>query len=134
MLVSRNPDCALEIRETRQGIYLAHWTYSSSTNMQPPTAVFPEHCQFEDPRLDCGERGLYGRLSFERLGLSYSAVVVRLTRLDQSTQSITLTGAEPSIVLTPDGRLPLSQVFASYVPLGFDTFCSALITCCSCWD
>jgi hydrogenase/urease accessory protein HupE len=119
-LSHETPIALLEIRETRPGIYLTYWTYSSSTNMQPPTAVYPEQCQHDEPRLECGETGLFGRLSFERLGLSYSAVVVRITRLNQSTQSITLTGAEPSVVLTPDGRLPLSQVFASYVPLGFE--------------
>ena len=114
------PIALLEIRETQPGIYLAHWTYSSSTNKQAPTAVFPDHCVFNAPRLDCGEEGLFGRLSFERLGLSYSAVVVRLSRLDRTTQSLTLTGAEPGITLTPDGGLPISQILASYVPLGFE--------------
>jgi hypothetical protein len=114
------PIALLEIRETSTGTYVAYWTYSSSRNMQPPTAVFPSHCVFDEPRLACGEQGLVGRLSFERLGLSYSAVVVRIARLDQSEQSFTLTGAEPAVTLTPDGRLPLSQVFASYVPLGIE--------------
>lgn len=114
------PIALLEIRETQPGTYLTYWTYSSSTNKQAPTAVFPEHCVYEDPELECGEQGLIGRLSFQRLGLSYSAVVVRLSRLEQSPQSFTLTGAEPAVALTPDGRLPLSQVFASYVPLGIE--------------
>ncbi len=114
------PIALLEVRETPNGSYLAHWTYSSSTNMQPPTAVFPAHCSFDEPRLDCGERGLIGQLSFERLGKSYSAVVVRISRIDQAAQSFTLTGAQPSVALTPDGKLPLSQVMASYVPLGIE--------------
>ncbi len=114
------PIALLEVRETPNGSYLAHWTYSSSTNMQPPTAVFPAHCTFDEPRLDCGERGLIGQLSFERLGKSYSAVVVRISRTDQAAQSFTLTGAQPSVALTPDGKLPLSQVVASYIPLGIE--------------
>lgn len=114
------PIALLEIRETPNGSYLAHWTYSSSTNMQPPTAVFPAQCTFDEPRLDCDEDGLIGELSFERLGQSYSAVVVRVARLDQPEQSFTLTGAEPSVMLTRDGKLPLSQVAASYIPLGIE--------------
>ena len=102
------PIALLEIRETSEGSFV------------PPTAVFPDHCTFDSPRLECGKQGLFGQLSFERLGLSYSAVVVRISRLGQAEQSFTLTGAEPAVALTPDGQLPLSQVFASYVPLGIE--------------
>lgn len=114
------PIALLELREAQPGVYISQWTYSSSTNMQPPTPVFPAHCSYEEPRLDCGETGLVGPLSLERLGLSYSAAVIRLTPLGGEMRSFTLTGAEPQLVLTPDGSLPLSQVFASYVPLGFE--------------
>jgi hypothetical protein len=47
-------------------------------------------------------------------------VVVRIKRLNQSEQSFTLTGAEPAVTLTPDGKLPISQVLASYIPLGIE--------------
>jgi hypothetical protein len=40
------PIALLELRELRPGTYLVNWTYSSSVNLQPPTAVYPEHCQF----------------------------------------------------------------------------------------
>ena len=115
------PIALLEIRETASGDYLADWTYSSSTNMQAPTAVYPPHCELQRNRLTCGDQGLYGELAIERLGESYSAAVVRITRSDAAqTQSFTLTGAQPSVQLTPDGKLPLAQVIASYVPLGFE--------------
>ncbi len=114
------PIALLELRETQPGTYLVHWTYSSSVNMQPPTAVYPAHCEFQERRLECGEQGLVGKLSLERLGLSYSAAVIRITERDSPARSFTLTGAEPSVTLTPDGKLPLSQVIASYLPLGFE--------------
>lgn len=116
------PIALLEIRELQSapGSYNSKWTFSSSSKLQPPTAVYPEHCVQKGTRIDCGERGMFGRLSFKRLGVSYSAVVVRLKRLGQSMQSFTLTGAEPGVNLTQDGRLPLSQVFSSYVPLGIE--------------
>lgn len=114
------PIALLELRETQPGTFAVDWTYSSSTNMQAPTAVYPDHCALERNRLICGETGLYGELELLRLGLSYSAAVVRLTRLQADTQSFTLTGATPTIRLTHDGKLPVSQVIASYVPLGFE--------------
>jgi hypothetical protein len=114
------PIALLEIRETQSGVYLAQWTYTTSTNRQPPNVVYPQHCAVDGPRLDCGDKGLTGRLTFERLGMSYSAVVVRLERLEQPPQSFTVTGAEPGVTLSPDGRLPLSQLIASYLPLGIE--------------
>ncbi len=114
------PIALFEIREIQPNSFLTQWTYSSSVNKLPPSAILPAHCNHQPPRLDCGEQGLNGRLSFERLGASYSAVVVRITHLDLPTQSFTLTGAEPVITLTPDGKLPLSQVAASFIPLGFE--------------
>jgi hypothetical protein len=120
VLAHETPIALLEIRETTSGVYLAEWTFSSSTNQQAPSAVFPDHCTYEPPRLDCGEQGLVGKLTLERLGVSYSAAVVRITPREQPATSFTLTGAEPAITLTPDGKLPLSQVIASYVPLGFE--------------
>jgi hypothetical protein len=114
------PIALLEIREVQPGSYIVQWTYSSSRTLEAPTPVFPEQCTYDEPKLECGTEGLVGKLTLERLGVSYSGAVVRLTRLEQKTQTFTLTGAEPSATLTPDGKLPLSQVFASYVPLGFE--------------
>lgn len=116
------PIAKLEIHElqSQPGSYKVDWNFSSSTKLKPPTAVYPEHCALNGIRLDCGEQGLYGLLRFERLGISYSAVVVRLHRSGQDMQSFTLTGSDPSITLTPGGRMPLSQVLSSYLPLGVE--------------
>ena len=114
------PIALLELRETGPGVFVAHWTYSSSRNLQPPTAIYPAHCNVEALRVDCGETGLVGTLRVERLGVSYSAVVVRITRVDTEEQSFTLTGAQPSLNLSATGVLPWTQVAASYVPLGIE--------------
>lgn len=114
------PIALLELRETSPSSFLAEWTYSSSTNMQAPSAVYPAHCTYKPPRVNCGDAGLYGDFSIERLGLSYSAAVVRISRIGEETKSITLTGAQSRITLTESGKLPLSQIAGSYVPLGFE--------------
>ncbi len=114
------PIALLELRETSPGSFFVEWTYSSSTNMQAPSAVYPTHCTVVATRVNCGDTGLYGELGIERLGLSYSAAVVRISRIGEDTQSITLTGAQNRVTLTQGGKLPLSQVIRSYVPLGFE--------------
>lgn len=114
------PIALLELRELDPGRFYENWTYSSSLAKQNPTALYPKHCRAEDHLVDCGAQGLVGRLEIERLGVSYSGAVVKVYRKDQAPQSFTLTGAQPSVLLTPDGKLPLSQIIGSYVPLGFE--------------
>ena len=114
------PIALLKIFERQNGIYSVEWTFSSATNQYPPTPSFPDHCSFDYPRLDCGERGLVGQMSLLQLGESYSAAVIQIKPLEGKTRSYTLTGATPSILLTADGKLAVGQVAASYVPLGFE--------------
>ncbi|MEE2733286.1 MAG: HupE/UreJ family protein [Pseudomonadota bacterium] len=119
-IAHETPIALLTLSERQAGLYNVEWTYSSSTNLLPPTAVFPQHCQYDHPRLQCGSDNLHGRLALLQLGERYSAAVVQIERLDKETQTYTLTGANPAIMLTPDGKLPLSQIVASYIPLGFE--------------
>ena len=114
------PIAVLKIYERQGGLYKAEWLYSTNTNQPPPPPVFPSHCVYDYPKLDCGERGLFGTLSMRQLGERYSAAVVQITRKDGHTQNYTLTGAAPSVLLTQDGTLALGQVAASYIPLGFE--------------
>jgi hypothetical protein len=119
-LAHDTPIALLTLTERQQGIFNAEWTYSSASNQGPPSVVYPTHCALDGQRLDCGEEGLHGTLALEQLGERYSAAVIQIARIDKPTQSYTLTGANPSITLTPDGKLPLGQVAASYVPLGIE--------------
>jgi hypothetical protein len=114
------PIALLTLSERQAGLYNVEWTYSSSTNQFPPTPIFPAHCQYDYPRLQCGEAGLHGTLALEKLGERYSAAVIQISRLNNKTLTYTLTGANPEIVITANGKLPISQVIASYVPLGFE--------------
>lgn len=114
------PIAILALQETQPGEFLLDWTYSSSLTPDPPTPVFPDHCQYDYPKLDCGETGLYGDLGMLELGERYSAAVVQIHRKNKPKQSFTLTGANPNVKLTADGKLPLRQIVASYIPLGFE--------------
>ena len=115
------PIALLELIETQDnGRFYIQWTYSSSRNMVEPEVIYPDHCAADGGLLECGEQGLYGTVGMERLGVSYSAAVLRVNRKGEQAQSYTLTAAQPSVMLTADGLLPLGQIAASYVPLGFE--------------
>ena len=114
------PIALLTLSERQIGLFNVEWTFSSSTNQQPPTPVFPNHCEFDYPRLQCGAQGLYGNLLLEQLGERYSAAVVQVEYLQGEAHTYTLTGANPRVLLTPGGKLPISQVASSYIPLGFE--------------
>lgn len=114
------PVALLKLTEIQAGRFNANWTYSSATNVFPPNPVFPSHCEYDYPGLNCGETSLYGQFKIEKLGERYSAAVVQIKRLDDSTDTYTLTGSTPSIMLAKGGKLPIGVLASSYIPLGFE--------------
>ena len=120
VMAHETPIALLTLSERQAGVFNVEWTYSSSTNPFPPVPSFPPQCNYDYPKLSCGEQGLYGELSLQKLGERYSAAVVQIARLNAKTQSYTLTGANPRVILTQSGKLPLSRVMSSYIPLGFE--------------
>ena len=114
------PIALLELRETQPGSFLESWTFSSALNVDTPLAIYPAHCQHDLPRVDCGDEGLRGALTIDRLGERYSAAVVRITPLGEATRTFTLTAAQPVANLNGGEALPWTQVARSYVPLGFE--------------
>jgi hypothetical protein len=119
-LAHETPIALLELRETQPGTFLERWTYSSPINVEAPTPGYPPQCSHEAPRVICGDEGLNGPLTVEKLGERYSAAVVRIRSLNGEQRSFTLTAAQPVMNLTASGELPLSQIVAAYVPLGFE--------------
>ncbi|MEM8683040.1 MAG: HupE/UreJ family protein [Pseudomonadota bacterium] len=119
-LAHDTPIARLDLREIQTGVFVERWTYSSAYNLDAPTPVYPEHCVVESPKVSCGERGLTGTLSMEKLGERYSATVVRLALLDGQRTSFTLTAAAPEVSLSATGVLPLGALAAAYIPLGFE--------------
>jgi len=117
------PIAVLQLKEDKSGKFFVNWIFSSSKGLNPPTAVFPKHCTYAPPMLDCGARGLEGTLSVEKLGEIYSGTVVRLTHKDGKTQAFTLTGGNPSINFAPGGGESLSaraHLVSAYVSIGFE--------------
>ncbi|MEO1079208.1 MAG: HupE/UreJ family protein [Pseudomonadota bacterium] len=114
------PIALLAIREQAEGSFQLEWTYYSARADVPPDVQWPAQCVADYPLLDCGDAGLLGEIVMPQIGTEYSAAVVQLNLRDAPPQSYTLTGANPRVVITPDGKIPWPQVAASYVPLGIE--------------
>jgi hypothetical protein len=111
----------IALREVAPGRYIGQWTMPPvDTALQP---IFPSHCQWAPPELDCGERGLAGRLSFMGLGQKQSAAVIRVIGRDGATQAYTVSVANPSVMLARDPGTDLAawiDLADTYINLGID--------------
>lgn len=120
LLAHDTPIALLALKEVDTGTFVERWTYSSALNLPPPPPVYPDHCRVDDRNVICGEAGLTGDMSFAQLGEKYSAAVLQIIPLEGERKSYTFTAAQPVVTLTASGNLPLAQIVASYVPLGFE--------------
>jgi len=111
----------MQLREVGEGRYLGQWTMPPADfRLQP---LFPEHCTWNPPELDCGTRGLSGRLSFMGLGQNQSAAVIRVINADGSAQAYTVSVANPAVTVARDPGSDLSawlDLANTYVNLGID--------------
>lgn len=114
------PMAVLSLTEQSPGVYALRWNQAAARGGTTPEAVFPAHCLLDLGVLDCGPRGLTGRVSVAGLGEMHWAVVVRIAPLDGEPQSYALTAARPAALVDADGVLPLSQVAGAYLPLGIE--------------
>ncbi|XXY48953.1 HupE/UreJ family protein [Sorangium sp. So ce269] len=114
----------LALDERSPGEFIASWErtqgiqdVSAAYDLLKP--VFPEHCRFAAPRLDCGERGLSGRIGFDGLADLSTAGMIKVQRADGSTQVMSLTAAQPHVRVS-EARLATSALrgVSSFIWLG----------------
>ena len=112
---------AMVVREIAPGRYIAQWSMAPNDERLHP--IFPQHCSWNPPELDCGERGFVGRLSFTGLGTKQSVAMIRLIPLGGQVQAYTISAAHPTVTVARD---PGSDIAAwidladTYVNLGID--------------
>lgn len=113
----------LELREVRPGNYIAGWQLEPTIGGANVQLRFPPSCQYNPPRLDCGERGLVGRVSIDNLGVNMAAVLIRLFPVNEEPRSYTLTSANPAVSIlgtgAPTWRTWLG-IGSTYVNFGID--------------
>lgn len=126
-LAHDTPVALLTLTELRPGEYQLAWQQTTSQPGQAPELELPEHCVQTAQTVMCGAKGLVGRLAVSGLGRTTSAVVVRITSLEtgddidaSERQTYTLSAANPEVLLRGGRGMPLSQVAATYVPLGIE--------------
>ena len=112
---------AITLREIGVGRYLGQWTMPPvDPTLQP---IFPPHCRWEAPELDCGTRGLTGRLSFAGLGSKQSVATIRVIPREGPPEAYTVSVAKPFVTAArdPGGDLVVWRDLAdTYVNLGID--------------
>lgn len=115
----------LKLTEVGTGRYVLSWEMKpnteTSSRLQP---VFPEHCTRSDFKIDCGERGLVGPLSFEKIGTGQSAAMFKIRNAYGETSIYTVTPSDPVAEVRPrfdsDGWAGVAEIAGSYFSLGVE--------------
>jgi hypothetical protein len=109
------------LRELGPGRYVGQWTMAPTDERLQP--IFPPHCGWNPPELDCGERGLVGRLSFTGLGSKQSAATIRVFPRDRSVQAYIVSVANPVVTVARDPGTDIAawlDLANTYVNFGID--------------
>lgn len=111
----------ITLREIAPGRYIAQWTMPPTDQSLQP--IFPPHCKWSAPELNCGERGFVGRLSFMGLGSKQSVATIRVLPRDGPLQAYTVSAAHPIVTVARDPGKDLAawlDLADTYVNLGID--------------
>jgi hypothetical protein len=112
----------LELREQgTAGHYLGEWTLPPVDETLKP--IFPAECAWMPPELECGDHGLVGKISFEGLGSTQSATMIRIIPKSGDIEAYTLSAAHPVANLTRDPGHDLGawlELADIYINLGID--------------
>ncbi|WP_245276240.1 HupE/UreJ family protein [Methylocapsa aurea] len=109
------------LREVGPGRYLGQWSMPPIDERLRP--IFPEHCAWDPPELDCGERGFVGTLSFMGLGSKQSVAMFRVFPLEGPAQAYTVSAANPIVTAARDPGRDIGawlNLADTYVNLGID--------------
>jgi hypothetical protein len=111
----------LELRDQGKGHYLGSWTLPPVDITLKP--IFPPQCSWVQPQLDCGARGLVGRLSFEGLGTKQSATMIRVIAQNGDVQTYTVSAGNPNVTVATEPGTNIAvwlELANTYVNLGID--------------
>lgn len=111
----------MTLREMAPGRYFTQWTMQPTELSYHP--IFPEHCVWNAPDLNCGEKGLVGRLSFTGLGSKQSAAMIRVITKEGTVQAYTVSAANPVVTVARDLGHDLNawlDLANTYINLGID--------------
>jgi hypothetical protein len=113
----------LKLREVAAGVFDANWEriegvrdgQAASLILKP---FFPEHCQVKLPRVDCGTRGLTGRIGFAGLGNMSVVVTEEIAWLDAPPATFTFTATAMDREVTASKVSSFVVVARDFIRLG----------------
>lgn len=111
----------MNVREVGDGRYFTQWAMPPTNERLAP--IFPEHCVWHHPELDCGKKGFVGRLSFTELGSKQSAAMIRVFPKDGPEQAYTVSAANPVVTVARDPGHDVNawlDLANTYISLGID--------------
>ena len=112
---------AMTLHEIAPGRYLGQWTMPPNDPTLRP--IFPAHCEWNAPELNCGQRGFAGRLSFMGLGSKQSVAMIKVVPKEGERQTYTVSVATPVVTVARDPGADVAVWFDladTYVNLGID--------------
>ena len=113
----------LELHQVRPTEFIGNWALAPTFDPRYLHAQFPTQCHWEPPLLECGAPGFVGRVSFDNLGSSMSAVMLRIFPLQGATRTYTLSAATPSVTVLGESKPSLAtwlELADTYLNLGVD--------------
>lgn len=114
----------LRVREVAPGDFV--WTWGVGARGRPVSEElalhWPQHCEVREQAMRCGTTGLSGTVSVDGVGAVYSAVIVRLSWYNGTSQVLTLTQAMASARLFNGGKddRGRSEIARTYGLLGVE--------------
>lgn len=111
----------LELYDQGKGRYLGAWKMPPTDITLKP--IFPPHCAWIQPELNCGARGLVGRLSFDGLGSKQSATMIRVVSANGDVQTYMVSAANPYVTVATEPGTNLAvwgELASTYINLGVD--------------
>jgi hydrogenase/urease accessory protein HupE len=113
----------LRLREISTGSFDASWERVEGVRDGAAAALilkpfFPEHCQVDLPRVDCGARGLSGRIGFSGLGNMSVVVTLEVAWLAGPPATFTFTATTPDREVSADRVGSFGVLARDYTRLG----------------
>lgn len=120
----------LSLREVARGEFIWSWGVPGKNTpiSQDLTPVWPEGCVGDVQTIQCGEKGLSGKLAVTGIGTNYSAVIVRITWRGQqhSTYTLSANHAEVQVFGTAHDDRDRLDVAQTYALLGVEHILSGV--------
>lgn len=112
----------LRVQEVAPGDYI--WSWGVPAKGKPVNEDlridWPSSCESRGQGLRCGAAGLAGTVTINGVGKAYSAVLMRLYRLDGQTEVYTLTDANPRVKFQGSQAIDVAEVTSTYSVLGVE--------------